>query len=290
MSGVEGPGLVSARRNARLAQLHDLLRRGGPTRLREAATALGVSSMTLRRDLAAPGQPFVLLGGHVLPLPGDTLSGEVPPSEGWAGETPPGEGSHRARYVLEHEQDTHAEGKRRAARHAAALVHEGDTIFIDCGTTTPHLAEALPPGIPLTVLCYALNVAAILSRRPRTQLILLGGLFHPASASFASEEALNTLRRLRINTAFISAGGVHAMRGVTCTNFHEVAVKQVAMGSAARSVLVVDSSKFGRLRPAFFAPVAAFERVVANPPVRPRVATLLHEAGSRLDLAAGGEA
>ena len=288
MSGAEGPGLVSARRSARLAQLHDLLRRGGPTRLREAATALGVSSMTLRRDLAAPGQPFVLLGGHVVPLPGDAPSGEAGDA-GADGTSPGGSGRH-ARYVLEHEQDTHAEGKRRAARHAASLVREGDTIFIDCGTTTPHLAEALPPHVPLTVLCYALNVAAILSRRRRTQLILLGGLFHPASASFASEEALNTLRRLRINTAFISAGGVHATRGVTCTNFHEVAVKQVAMNSAARSVLVVDSSKFGQLRPAFFAPVAAFERVVANPPVRPRVAALLHEAGSRLDLAAGGEA
>lgn len=273
------PGLVSARRSARLARLHDLLRQEGPTRLRAAATALGVSSMTLRRDLTGPGQPFALLGGHVVPLT----------SEFMAGDSLTGEDAPRPCYVLEREQGTHAEAKRRAARYAAGLVRDGDTIFVDCGTTTPHLAEALPPDASLTVLCYALNVAAILAHRPRTQLIVLGGLFHPASASFASEEALNSLRRLRINTAFISAGGVHATRGVTCTNFHEVAVKQVAMASAAHSVLVVDNSKLGQLRPAFFAPVSAFERVIANPPVPPKAAALLREAGSQLDLAAGEE-
>jgi DeoR family deoxyribose operon repressor len=267
--GAELPGLVNARRHDRLARLHDLVRQGGPTRLREAASALGVSSMTLRRDLATPGQPLALLGGHVVPLA----------SEG-------GEDQPLARYVLEREQDTHREAKRQAARHAAALVHDGDTVFIDCGTTTPHLAEALPSEFSLTVLCYALNVAAILSQRPGTQLILLGGLYYPASASFASDDALNTLRQLRINTAFISAGGVHAAQGVTCTNLHEVAVKQAAMASAARSILVVDNSKLGRLRPAFFAPVSAFERVVANPPASARTAALLREAGSRLDLAA----
>jgi len=258
------PELVSARRSARLARLHDLLRQGGPTRLRAAATALGVSSMTLRRDLTGPGQPFALLGGHVVPLT----------SEFMAGESMTRKDAPRPCYVLEREQDSHAEAKRRAARYAAGLVRDGDTIFVDCGTTTPHLAEALPRDASLTVLCYALNVAAILARRPRTQLILLGGLFHPASASFASEEALNSLRRLRINTAFISAGGVHATRGVT---------------SAAHSVLVVDNSKLGQLRPAFFAPVSAFERVIANPPVPPKAAALLRKAGSRLDLAAGGE-
>jgi DeoR family deoxyribose operon repressor len=140
----------------------------------------------------------------------------------------------------------------------------------------------------LTVACYALNIAQLLSRRRQTQLVLLGGVFHPASATFASDEALASLRRLRINKAFLSAGGVHATRGVTCTNFNEVPVKQAAIASAAQSVLVVDSSKLGRLKPAFFAPVSAFERIVTSPLERPEAATPLLRAGSRLDTAPAG--
>jgi DeoR family deoxyribose operon repressor len=255
--------VAGARRNARLAKLQEMLRQG-PARLEAAAAAMGVSSMTLRRDLAKPGQPFTLLGGHVVPL---------------------GPPSGRSPYALEREQDSHAAAKRQAARHAAALVEDGDTIFIDCGTTMPHFVEALPPDLSLTVLCYALNIATLLSRRARTQLVLMGGLYHPASATFASDEALATLRRLRINKAFVSAGGVHATRGVTCTNFNEVPVKQVALASASQSFLVVDASKLGKLKPAYFAPVSVFDRVVTSAIDRPEAAMPLTRVGVRLDAA-----
>jgi DeoR family deoxyribose operon repressor len=257
-------GTAGARRSARLARLQEMLRQGGPARLDAAAAALGVSSMTLRRDLARPGQPFTLLGGHVVPLGGP---------------------SGRSLYALEREQDSHLSAKRQAARQAALLVEDGDTIFVDCGTTMPHFVDALPPGLFLTVLCYALNIATLLSRRAQTQLVLLGGLYHPASATFASDEALASLRRLRINKAFVSAGGVHATRGVTCTNFNEVPVKQVALASAAQSFLVVDASKLGKLKPAYFAPVSAFERIVTSPLDRPEAAAPLARAGVRLDVA-----
>ncbi|MBC9175820.1 DeoR/GlpR family DNA-binding transcription regulator [Pseudoroseomonas ludipueritiae] len=260
-------GVAGARRSARLTQLGEMLRQGGPARLESAAAALGVSSMTLRRDLAKPGQPFTLLGGHVVPVGGP--SGASP-------------------YALEREQDSHTAAKRQAARHAAALVEDGDTIFIDCGTTMPHFVEALPAGLSLTVLCYALNIVTLLSRRARTQLVLLGGLYHPASATFASDEALASLRRVRINKAFVSAGGVHATRGVTCTNFNEVPVKQVALASAAQSFLVVDSSKLGKLKPAYFAPVTAFERIVTSALNRTEPAAALARAGARLDAAGAG--
>src|SRR5258707_1049519 len=80
---------------------------------------------------------------------------------------------------------------------------------------------------------------------PNTQVMLLGGLYHASSQSFSSEEALAYLRKIGINKAFISAGGVHPTRGVSCSNFHEVAVKQAAIAGAMESILVVDESKLG---------------------------------------------
>jgi DeoR family deoxyribose operon repressor len=215
---------------------------GSMLRLQEAAKLLGVSGMTIRRDLAAGASQLACLGGYV-------FRAEAP------GTAP--------RYALDAENASHILPKQEASRRAATLIEPGDTIFIDCGTTTPHLAAALPPG-HLTVICYALNIAEIVCRRADIQVVLLGGLYYPGSATFYGEETLAQLRRLGIAKAFISAGGVDFERGVSCSHFHEVPVKQAAMNGARHSYLVADSSKLGQIRPAAFARLDAFERVFTD--------------------------
>ncbi|MCQ4160043.1 DeoR family transcriptional regulator [Roseomonas sp. GC11] len=253
---------ANTRRAERLARLEALLQDTGSARLEEAARVLGVSSMTLRRDLARPGLPLALLGGHVVAA---------------------GRGS--GGYALEQAQDQHAAAKRQAAALAAQMVRDGDTLFVDCGTTTPHLVESLPAGPALTVVCYALNIATLLARRPNTRLVLLGGLYHPGATTFTSDEALASLKRLRLNTAFLSAAGVDVAHGATSINFNEVPVKQMALASAGRAVLVVDGSKLGQLRPAWFAPLSAFARVVTDASAPEAEQAALRRAGCALDVA-----
>jgi DeoR family deoxyribose operon repressor len=231
-----------AARERRIAALRELIMARGAVPLKDAARLLRVSSMTIRRDLATPNAPLACLGAHVV----DSLPADP------------------ARYTLEAERDQHADAKRAACRRAAALVKAGDSLFIDCGTTMPHLVEALPPGIPLSIVCYSLNIAATLSHRPNTQLMLLGGLYHPSAETFLSEDSLGYLRRLGIDKAFLSAGGVHPQRGVSCSNFNEVPVKQAAIAVAAETILVVDDSKLGQLKPAIFSPLAAFSRLIVG--------------------------
>lgn len=251
------------RRAERLSRLQDLLDQGGIMRLREAARLLGVSEMTIRRDLASPEAPLNHFGGYL-----------ANPAS-FAGAAP---------YVLDREQDSHTQSKQEAGRHAARLVEAGETIFIDCGTTMPHLAASLPREMPLTVVCYSMNVATIVCRRPNLQVVLLGGVYHASSASFYSEEALGILRRIGINKAFLSAGGVHAGRGASCSNFHEVPVKQAALASAAHSHLVVDASKFDRLKPAFFSPLSAFESIITDRSASAASRQRFRQAGARLDI------
>ena len=232
----------AGRRAGRLARLRAVVADGSMLRLRDAAELLGVSEMTVRRDLTALPSRLACLGGYVFRV---EAAGSAP------------------RYALDAENASHIQPKQEAARRAAAVVEPEDTIFIDCGTTMPHLATALPSG-HLTVVCYALNIAEIVCRRPDTQVVLLGGLYYPSSVTFYGEETLGQLRRLAIAKAFISAGGVDFERGVSCSHFHEVPVKQAAMSRARHSYLVADSSKFGQIRPAAFARLDAFERVFTD--------------------------
>lgn len=240
----EAKGLATRRRDGRLARLEALIREGGPSRLNDAAERLGVSPMTLRRDLAFPGAPLSLLGGHILPFTPRGASG----------------------YALKREAGEHVAGKRRATRLAASFVRDGDTLFVDCGTTMPHLVEALPADCALTIICYALNIATLVCRRPNTRVVLLGGVYNEASATFASDAALGDLARLRVNLAFISAAGVHPTGGATCVHFNEAPVKQAAIELAERAVLAVDGSKLGRQAAVHIAPLDRFERIVVSPP------------------------
>jgi DeoR family deoxyribose operon repressor len=232
---------MSVQRRERADALAGALARRGVLRLREAAALLGVSEMTVRRDVTAHPELFTYLGGHIVNAT-DVAGG----------------------YELDREIDSHAAAKIAACAYALRLIAPDDTIFIDCGSTLVHLAEAIPSDLPVTVICYSLNVADRLAVKSNVRLILLGGLFHPGSASFSGEEGLEALGRFGINKAFISAGGVDLERGVSCSNFHEVPTKQKAIAGATESHLVVDSSKFGKVKPAVFAPLASFRSVLTE--------------------------
>ena len=204
--------------------------------------------MTVRRLVASHTDVFAYLGGHIL------RSAAV---------------GADADYVLAREVDSHAAAKAAACEHAVKLIEPEDTVFIDCGTTLEHLAKLIPGDLPLTAVCYSLGVANLLAAKPACRLFMLGGLFHPVSASFGGPTTSQSLASLGITKAFISAGGVDKRRGVSCSNMHEVPVKQQAMQSAQASYLVIDDSKFDRLRPALFARVAEFDAVISEGGLKP---------------------
>ncbi len=258
---------MSKRRADRLDQLQATLEAGGFLRLKDAARLLDVSEMTVRRDIAACNGRFTYLGGYIVA----------------SAESPGGMG-----YILDRERESHTPLKRAACEAALPLVAPGQTIFLDCGTTIPHLASRIPANSGITVVCYAMNVAEIVCKKPGIRVVMLGGLYHSSSASFSSPEALDMLRGIGINTAFISAGGVHGSFGVSCSNFHEVDIKQTAIANAVTKALVLDSSKFDTVKPVFFARLDAFDVVCCDDRIAETARVEVSAAGARLMLAPAG--
>lgn len=124
---------METRRDDRIAQLLQALKRSDKLHLKEAATLLGVSEMTIRRDLNSDSAPVVLLGGYIV--------------------LEPRSASH---YLLSDQKTRLVEEKRKAARLAASLVQPHQTLFFDCGTTTPWIIEAIDSTVPFTAVCYSL--------------------------------------------------------------------------------------------------------------------------------------
>lgn len=234
---------MNERSARRITQLNDMLAQGGALRLPEAARLCGVSEMTIRRDLAVSGSGLALIGGRLIRADNPHF-------------TP--------LYDLPTQQDCQTRAKQQLCDAAAGYIEDNDTLFIDCGTTLMPLVSGLSQERSLTVVTYALNVANAISLLPGVRLILLGGMYHPSSQTFAGSDIATGLSRLGINKAFISAAGIHANKGVSCFHFHEVAPKQAAIACATQRLLVADDTKAGVVRPAYFATLDDFDVVITG--------------------------
>ena len=229
-------------RAARIKAMRKLCASGAIFHISEAARKLGTSEVTIRRDLADRANGVVCLGGYLM------LAQE--------------NGEH---YSLSRAQGTNTQAKIEVARKAGELIKREDTIFIDCGSTLPHLAACIRSNAGITVVTQALNVAEAVARMEGVNLLLLAGTYHPSSGSFSSETALQMLKKVNITKGFFSAAGIHEKEGVTCFHFHEVAVKRAAMARSQQRFLVADASKWGKLRPATFAQLDEFDLWIGKP-------------------------
>ena len=256
-------------REERLNRIIDMLKRENGLPVQTIAGQLGVSHMTVRRDLEMLVQRELvrLIHGGVLLNPDVFAVGKD------------------ATYSLIAAGSVNADKKRRIGARAAALIEPDDALIIDSGSTTEWIARFLPDSMPLTVLCYALNVVTETARRRKCRSLFAGGVLHENLLMFESPEGLALIRRFRATKAFVSAAGVSNDHGVTCANSYERETKRAVMESAARRILVVDSTKFGVIRSEYFADLDEFDTVVTDDGVSREVRATLKKRGIALVVA-----
>jgi len=230
------------KRRQRIDKILAMLEVNQSLHIRDVAQMLDVSEMTLRRDIAHADSRLLYLGGYLV-KPGTNKASQ---------------------YSLDSEKGIGLKNKRWVGRLAAEQIQNGDCIFIDCGTTTPHIVAAMAKDIECTVICYSKNIANPLSSFSNVTLVLLGGVYYPASATFYCEESIAYLNKFGINKAFMSAGGVSIERGISCSHLHEVKIKQAILDIAVKKILVVDSGKFGQFRSAFFTDFAQIDTIITD--------------------------
>jgi DeoR/GlpR family transcriptional regulator of sugar metabolism len=215
--------LIPEQRHQRLLQL---LRRDGVVSTRALTEHLGVSHMTVRRDIAsleASGQVVSVQGG--VRLAGST--GQVPPQE------------RRQRAVLELPR------KRAIASAAAELVTDDMVIYLDAGTTCESVVHFLSGRRGLTVVTNDFYAVTSLFDVPDVEVIHTGGAVDKESASSSGRLAAATLSAINLDIFFLSTGAWSISRGVSAPTLDKVELKRAAMSSASTTVLLADSTKYG---------------------------------------------
>ena len=214
----------------------------------DLASKTAVSEMTIRRDLAEMQEK-----GYITLVSGVAILNKTQ------------DGSTIAKdYSLTDERLSMMDAKRRIGALACSLLEPNDTVALDTGTTSEALIEHLPKDIPLTILCYNLNTLLACQARDFSNLIFAGGFYHKNTQMFESPEAVSMVSRICIDKYFCSAAGINKKGSVTCIEQYELPMKEAALKSSMSKILVVDSTKFGKIRSCLFADIANFDMVITD--------------------------
>lgn len=220
----------------------ELLRRVGETGYvssTAAAAALGVSEMTIRRDLrqlAIQGLVNRVAGGASIPAPASGVPFE----------------QRRVAATAE---------KEAVARAAVPLVPAGAVVALDAGTTVAALAARLPGGI--TVVTHSVPVVLACTERHDIELIALGGAYHSPTRSFTGPITRTSLDDLAVDVAVLSATAA-GLAGVYSANASDADTKRAMARIARRVVLLLDHGKLDQHAPMRFMDLAAVDVVVID--------------------------
>ncbi len=201
----------------------ELIRSSGAMSLRELATAVDTSEVTVRRDVRALEKDGVIdrrRGGAV-----------------W-----PGGLSHERSY--RQKLGVASREKMAIAQAAVALVAEGDAIVVGAGSTTQQFARQLTRFADLTVVTNSLLVAQVLADA-RPELVITGGSLRKATYALIGSGAEQALAGIRVQRAFLSGNGLTIERGLSTPNMHVASVDQAIIASAQERVVLADHTKLG---------------------------------------------
>ncbi len=221
----------------------DILNNQGRVLVGELSKRFQTSQVTIRKDLEilhAHGQVHRTHGGA---LPARERVLEDP--------------------TLREKEKLHHQEKLRIAEAAAGKVMEGQVVILDSGTTTTAIARALRDFRNLTIVTNAVNIAAELSGST-IEVILTGGTLRKNSFSLVGPIAEEMLRHLSADLLFLGVDGFDVHYGLSTPNLLESKVNRVMVEIAKRTIVVCDSSKFGRRSLSLIAPPTELHEVITD--------------------------
>lgn len=248
---------------ARHSQIRDIVDQAGMATVAELNARLNVSEATIRRDLDELDRRGLLRRTHG----GAVRAGDDE-------QEPP---------LHQREAEQRAE-KERISRRAAALVADGQTLFLGSGTTVQAMLPHLLERHELTVITNSLPVVNALAGRA-VELIVVGGLFRSRELSLVGHIAEAAVRELRADLVFMGMRGIDPVHGFTSDYLPEAMTDRAILQIAPRRVILADRSKFGRVSAVYLAPVTAAEVIIADSALDPATVDALREKGLEVLLA-----
>ncbi|MFN7124584.1 MAG: DeoR/GlpR family DNA-binding transcription regulator [Allorhizobium sp.] len=213
--------------SARQAEIMALAREQGRVLVDELAARFAVTPQTIRKDLNDLCDARALNRIH---------GGAVFPS-----------GNENVKY--EARRSMAATEKQAIGRAAADLIPDNSSLFINIGTTTEAVGDALVDHKELMVITNNINVANHLRIFPSIEVVIAGGVVRGSDGGIVGEAAVDFIRQFKVDFAVIGVSAIDEDGALLDFDFREVKVAQAIIANARHVILVSDASKFERTAP-----------------------------------------
>ena len=229
----------------------------------ELAKQLGVTAMTIRRDLKYLESVQIVsrtFGGAVLK---SKLTLELP----------------RQEKEMQHQAE-----KERIGQAAAALVEEEQTVLLDSGTTAMAIAKELLKKKNLTIVTTDVLIAAFLVQNSSFAIYCTGDRVQNVTGSCMGSRAIAFLKGIYADIAFVGASSLDVELGMSGPTFEKAELKKEIILSAEKVILVADSSKFNRRSINKICSLQDFSLIISDKGVAAETVQRLQEKGVALQL------
>lgn len=251
-------------RTRRQSEILRLVRLRGACTIGDLARRLSVSDETIRRTvkpLVSDGLLARVHGGITLPE---------------AGHEPP---FHRR-------MQGNTEAKQRIAERVAARISNGDSLMLDCGSTTAFVARALSQHSGLTVVTNSAEIARTLSTNASNKVFMAGGELRSDDTAALGQEALSFVRRFHVRHAILSIGALALDGTLMVYHLAEAEFSRAIMEQAEHIIVAADASKFGRPSLVRICGPDAVDLLVTDQAPPADLARALDHAGVQTEIAA----
>lgn len=242
--------------------IFEFLMENGSAEVNDLSERFGVTTMTIRRDLSLferQGLITTNYGGAIL-----KQGAGIEPS-----------------FALK--QGQMAEVKQRIAKRAAEYINDGDSIILDCGTTTLEVLKYIDKK-KITVITNSWPAVNYLHGNSRVNLYLAPGKYEEISAGVISPMTIEFYQKFHADIVFVSTQGFSPEYGATVPDPADASVKEALLQSGKKKLLLVDSSKIGKKFLSKHAYPAQFDSIIIDSALSEDVLQSLKEHCKTVDL------
>jgi DeoR family galactitol utilization operon repressor len=243
----------------RQRKIIDLVAENGYLSVLELSSRLGVSAVTIRADL------------------------KILEEKGFVNRSRGGAQAPVHRSIIDRRRER-VEEKTRIARAASALVENGDTIMIEAGTTTALIGKFLAGKQDVHIVTNSMLLFAYARSNPLIQITMTGGEFRRSTESLVGPMALRMIEALNVRLAFVGTDGFSMERGMTTHLVEGAEIVKAMVARAEVSVLVADSSKYGKAGFVNVLPLRAVSSIITDRGLDPRAVEELGSLPLKLSL------
>ncbi|MDZ5696447.1 DeoR/GlpR family DNA-binding transcription regulator [Chelativorans sp. M5D2P16] len=175
-----------------------------------------------------------------------------------------------------------AEEKRAIGRAAAGLIPDKASLFINIGTTTEAVSDALLDHSDLMVITNNINVANRMRVYPAFEVIIASGVVRGSDGGIVGEAAVDFIRQFKVDYAVIGVSAIDEDGALFDFDFREVKVAQAIIANARHVILVSDSTKFERSAPVRIGHVSQVHTFITDRCPSTAFREICRDAGVRL--------